>query len=169
MHRTTVLVPSILALCAALATACSSSSSSSCVDRLKLVLRDDHLVAVAYRAESKSQGACVTRIRTHAITSDRDAAQCFSDGLTASGLERSLETFRRQVLDAGRHGDDGCRRAAGTLAALVAREAGYIHASRQDLARRDAKAYSDDGMRAGEMAAREADPSDALVRACASG
>ncbi len=170
MHPRAVLAPMLLAVCAALGAACATNGASSAgVDRLRLVLRDNHLVAVAYRAESTSQGTCITKMRTGDITTDRDAAQCFSDGLTASGLERSIETFRRQVLDVGRHGDDDCRRAAGKLAAIIAQERGYIHASQQDLAREDAKAFSDDGMRADETAAREADPSSVLVRACADG
>ena len=169
MHPRSFLLPATLAICAGLLSACSSTSSASSVDRLEVLAKDNHLVAVAYRAESKSQGACIRKMRTGAITSDEQAAQCLSDGLTASGLEEAIGTFRRHVLDIGRGQSDDCRRATGRLAAIIAEEQGYVHASHEALSRLDAKAYSDDGMRAGETAAREADPSAAVIRACANG
>jgi hypothetical protein len=169
MHLRSLLLPAALAMGAVLASGCGGITTSAGADRLEIVARDNHLVAVAYRAEGRSQETCARKARRGAITSDEQAAGCLSAGLDASGLEASIGTLRGHVLDIGRRGDDDCRAAAGRLADLIAQEQRYIHASRDDLARLDARAYSDDGMRAGDAAAREADPTDALLRACADG
>lgn len=165
MHPRSLIPSAAAAACAALLSGCGSTSVANS-SRLEAVVRDSHLVAVAYRTDAKAQGACFRKFRRGEITTDADAAKCLSDGITRAHLEASIETFRRQVLDVGRHGDDDCRRAAERLAAVIAQEEGYIRASRDDLARLDARGFSDDGMRAGETTAREADPSAALLQAC---
>jgi len=169
MHPRSVLLPATLAVCAGLFSACGSISTTSDANRLEVLATDNHLVAVAYRAQGKSEGACIHKIRTHAIASDRDAAQCISDGLTASGLEAAIGRLHRHVLDIGKGHSEACGKATTHLASIVAQEQRYIHASQEDLARLDAQAYSDDGMRAGEAAAREGAPTTAVLRECADG
>jgi hypothetical protein len=167
MHPRSVLLPAALAVCAGLFSACGSTLATSDANRLEVIATDNHLVAVAYRAQGRSQDACIHKIRTHAINSDREAAQCLSDGLKASGLEAAIGRLRRHVLDIGKGHSEACRRATTQLASIVAQEQGYVHASQEDLARLDAQAYSDDGRRAGETAFREAAPSAQVLRACA--
>jgi hypothetical protein len=169
MHRQSALLLAILGLGAALATGCAGASAAESAHRIQVVMHDNHLVAVAYRAEAKSQHDCFRKMRTGVITSDEEAAGCLSAGLTASHLEDAIGTFHQHVLDVGESGDNGCRAAANRLASVIAQEQAYIHASHEDLARLDGEAYDDDGTHAGEMAAREADPSAAMVRACMGG
>ena len=169
MHPRSALLLATLSLGAALATGCAGVSAPNGAGRLEVVMHDNHLVAVAYRAEAKSQHDCYRKMRTGVITSDEEAAGCLSAGLTASHVEDAIGTFRRHVLDVGRAGDDDCRAAANRLASVIAQEQAYVHASHEDLARLDGEAYNDDGTHAGEMAAREADPSAAMVRACMDG
>ena len=169
MHPRSVLLLAILGLGARLATGCGGATAAGSADRIRIVMHDNHLVAVAYRAEAKAQRGCISKMNTGVITSDEEAAGCLSAGLTASHLEDAIATFRRHVLDVGRSGDDHCRAAANRLASVIAQEQAYVHASHEDLARLDGEAYNDDGTHAGEMAAREADPSAAMVRACVGG
>jgi hypothetical protein len=164
--RSPITTLSMLAVSAALAGACNATASGSSRSDLERIVTDNHLVAVAYRAESKGQGACIHGMRTGEITSDDEAARCLIESLTASGLEQAIERFRSHVLAIGRRGSGDCRAAAGHLADAIAEEQRFIHATREDLGRDDAAAFQRDGLRAGEAAAREADPSGALLRAC---
>ena len=169
MHPRSALLLATIGLSAALATGCAGVSAPESAHRIQVVMHDNHLVAVAYRAEARSQRDCIRKMNTGAITSDEEAAGCLSAGLTASHLEDAIGTFHQHVLDVGKSGDDGCRAAANRLASVIAQERAYVHASHEDLARLDGEAYNEDGTHAGEMAAREADPSAAMVRACIDG
>jgi hypothetical protein len=156
-----------LVACAAAGTGCAASSRADANQHLEHVVNENHLIAVAYRAQASAQRRCVHGMRTGLITSDNEAAQCLADGLTASGLERTIDRYRRDVIQMGESGSDACRHAATQLALVVAEEERYIHESHDDLERMDANAYSDDGMHAGEAAARETGPIKAMERACA--
>jgi hypothetical protein len=165
--RSPLITLSLLAVSAALAGACDARTGAGSNAALEHIAADNHRVAVAYRALAKAQGACMHQMRTGEIRNDDQAVGCLMDGLTASGLEPAIARFRNSVLAIGRSGSDDCRAAAGKLADAIADELGFIRATRADLLRDDSDAYDRDGMRAGEAAGREADPSGALLTACA--
>jgi hypothetical protein len=156
-----------LVACAAAGAGCAASSRTDANQHVEHVVDENHLIAVAYRAQASAERRCVHEIRTGRIRSDSEAAHCLADGLAASGLERTIDRYRRDVIQMGEAGSGSCRHAAAGLAAVVAEEERYVHASHDDLVRVDAPAYSNDGMRAGEAAARESAPMQAMIRACA--
>jgi hypothetical protein len=156
-------------LCAVVGAGCGegSSPSSSSVRAIRTVEAKSHLVAVAYRAFGSAQQDCQDKFNAGVLKTDSEGVSCIDDGLTASKLERAIETLRKEIVSVGQGGAQGCKEASQRLADVVQQEEASIHALHADLARLDAQSFNRDFAAADADAGRETKLVDPLVQACA--